>query len=74
MATVRSQMGGDAVGAGAFANSRDRDWIWLSVLRIRHGGVARLPESCNVININTELKGFHGLFNRLQRRRTSKFF
>ena len=44
-------MGHDAVGAGSFTNRRSRDHIGLGILRFRHGGVTRLPQSRHVIDV-----------------------
>src|SRR5438105_13545944 len=64
----------DSMGAGALADSRNRNGIGLRVFRIGHGRVTRLAQSLDVINVYTESKSFHRMLNRFQRTRGSKFF
>jgi len=51
MATIRAEMGCNAMGSRAFANTGRRDQIRLAILGVKHAAVARLTKRCDVIDV-----------------------
>src|SRR5271166_240991 len=60
VAAICAEVDGDGAGAGALACAGGEEDIGLDHRRLRHGGVARLAEGGDVVDIDAELKAFHG--------------
>src|SRR5262245_58622552 len=61
MPAIAAQMGHDSLRACSFAHPRRNDEIWFRVLGFRHRGIARLPQRCYVIDVDSQAQTAHWL-------------